>query len=542
MSRSKSQSENASIESRRRMLKIGACGAMTNTTFLSTLMHLKMTNALVAGQAVSLPGADYKAIVCLFFNGAIDSFNVLMPHGTTQNDADYTAYYNTRRSNASMSVGSAAAMISGNGATLKRNQALDGTWTDTVGVGPDGIKGTADDTFVPTPAAQNFGYMNPIVDSASGKTYGLHPQFTKLASIYNAGHATFVANCGALVEPLANNNDYNNTNKKKPVGLFSHSDQQRHWQTAVPQSRNEVRGWGGRMSDLLTDTDNSNIFTNVSVIGQNVFLTGDRIVPYTISSSGSIKLSGYTAAPAALPTTTMDRVFTRSQRDYASQVYTDILENSMRNQRQEARDSALLFQDSFTATGVGNGFPTSGLGSQLASVAKVIKMSQSTGVIPQRRQVFIVQVGGWDHHSSLLTNQKSMIPGIDDGLKAFYDFLTANSLLSSVTTFSISDFARTWSFNGSGTDHAWGANTIVMGGAVNGGRIYGDYPTVTIDTSGTGRDRGRGVIIPSTSSDSYHDVICRWFGIPDDSNLVTVLPNIRRFRSQGQASSVQFLS
>ncbi len=296
------------------------------------------------------------------------------------------------------------------------------------------------------------------------------------------------------------------------------------------------------MSDLLTDNVNSNIFTNVSVIGQSVFLTGERIAAYTISSAGSIKLSGYTAAPAALPTTTIDRVFTRSQRDYASQVYSDILENSMRNQRQGARDSALLFQDNFSTTSVGTGFPTSGLGAQLASVAKVIKMSQSTGVIPQRRQVFIVQVGGWDHHSSLLTNQKSMIPGIDDGLKAFYDFLTSNALLSSVTTFSISDFARTWSFNGSGTDHAWGANTIVMGGAVNGGRIYGNYPTVTIDTSGTGRDRGRGVLIPSTSSDSYHDVICRWFGIPDDGNLVTVLPNIRRFRAQGEASSVQFLS
>ena len=106
---------------------------------------------------------------------------------------------------------------------------------------------------------------------------------------------------------------------------------------------------------------------------------------------------------------------------------------------------------------------------------------------------FLVEVGGWDHHASLLDNQDDMIPAIDNGLKAFYDFLVAESLLSKVTLFSISDFGRTLSFNGSGTDHAWGGNPIVMGGSVQGGRIYGTYPNIVLDTSGTGIDRGRGV-------------------------------------------------
>lgn len=540
MSKSKSRSENSSFESRRQMLKIGACGAMTNTTFMSTLMHLKMTNALMADTLPLSPTGDYKALVCLFFNGAIDSFNVLMPHGTAQNDPDYTAYYNTRRSNTSLTVGSAGAMIAPNGATLKRNQAFDGTWSDTVG-------GT-----VPTPAAQDYGYMNPIVDSASGKTFGLHPQFPNLKTIYDAGDATFIANCGALLEPLANNNDYNNSAKKKPIGLFSHPDQQRHWQTAVPESRNEVRGWGGRMSDLLNQ-GNSSIFTNLSTAGQSLFLTGQNITPYTIGTSGAVKLNGYQSAAvtSTSPTTSYDRIFSRAQQssDYATQVYTDILENTTRNTFKDAREAALVYQDAFVGTSVGTGFPTTGLGAQLAAVAKTIKLSQSggfpAGPLAQRRQIFLVQIGGWDHHANLLNSQRTMIKGIDDGLKAFYDFLSLEGILSNVTTFSISDFARTWSYNGSGTDHAWGANTIVMGGAVNkttAPRIYGSYPTITIDTSGTGRDRGRGVIIPSTSSDSYHDVICRWFGVPDDSNLATVLPHIREFRAAGAGSTLQFLS
>lgn len=514
MTQSNSDRSQSALEARRRLLKLGTCGAMTNASFLSTFMHLKMTNA-VMGAADIPPTGGYKALVCLFFSGAIDSYNYLAPHGTTQDDAKYAQYVTTRT-----------------GAAQKRrdlaNGIDDGPWTGT-----------------------DYGYLNPIVDSASaggtGRTYGLHPRFVHLKDIYNAGDATFVANTGALVDPIANNAEYALTSKIKPLGLFSHNDQQRHWQTAVPTSRNQVRGWAGKMADLFTDPINreSNVFTCVSLAGQSLLLNGNRIFPYSISTAGAVLLNGYNTT-----TNAYDRVFTKVQNDLASQTYADLLEGTARDETVAARDSALAFQSAFNSATLPTTpvpFGTAGLGGNLGAVAKVIKTAQSTSApLSQQRQIFMVNIGGWDHHANLLANQNNMIPGIDNGLKAFYDFLIAENLLDKVTLFSISDFSRTLQFNGSGSDHAWGACPIVMGGAVNGtpgnNRIWGTYPDIVLDTSSTGIDRGRGVLIPSTSTDVYHSELCRWFGVGNDSNLQLVLPNIRNFMTTGGSGRIPFLN
>ncbi|MDZ4853125.1 MAG: DUF1501 domain-containing protein [Pirellulaceae bacterium] len=497
------------FETRRNLLKLSTCGAMTNATFLSALTHLKMTSSVMAESSI-VPTGGYKALVCLFFNGAIDSFNVLTPFGTTQGDARYSEYAGTR-----------------SGAALKRTLAWDGAWTGT-----------------------DYGYLNPIVDSTSaggtGRTFGLHPRFTYLKQMYDAGHATLVANCGALVEPIVNNNDYNNATRKKPVGLFSHPDQQRHWQTAVPTSRNQVKGWAGKMMDRFTDPalQANNVYSAVSTSGQSLFLTGDRIGGYTI---GGVTNSTYTNGGATVinginGSTGTDRIFTAMQNDFASQTYADVLEQTILNGRIEARDAALALSSAWPTATLPRApavqFPLSGLGSQLSAVAKVIKIASSatTNPLQQQRQIFICTIGGWDHHASLLASQDTMIPAIDTGIKAFYDFLNAEGLLSNVTLFSISDFARTLSYNGSGSDHAWGGNPIVMGGAVNAtagnNRIWGSYPNIVLNTSGTGLDRGRGVFIPQTSSDLYHAEICRWFGVPDN-RLSEILPNIGNFPYRG---------
>ncbi|MDZ4853123.1 MAG: DUF1501 domain-containing protein [Pirellulaceae bacterium] len=533
MSRSNSQ---ANLEARRNLLKLGTCGAMTNATFLSTLMHLKMTSAVMADGPSIAPTGGYKALVCLFFNGAIDSFNVLTPFGTTQGDARYSEYASTR-----------------SGAALKRSLAWDGAWTGT-----------------------DYGYLNPIVDSSAaggtGRTFGLHPRFTYLKEMYDAGHATMVANCGSLVVPLANNNDYNNNFKVKPIGLFSHPDLQKHWQTAVPTSRNQVKGWGGKMMDLFTDpalaASQSNVYSAISTAGQSLLLTGNRINPYSISNvttgvpnGGAVLSAGFTAptdpqnAPYGnLPGNAYDRIYTKVQRDFASQTYTDILEKTSRDSSVGARDAAAAFQTAFLGT---NGdlppapsvqFPTTGLGTSLNAVARAISIASNPSAaapLKQDRQIFLVQVGGWDHHASVIANQDNMIPLIDNGLKAFYDFLISKNMLDKVTLFSISDFGRTFSFNGSGTDHGWGGNPIVMGGAVNAtagnNRIWGTYPNIVLNTSGTGIDRGRGVLIPQTSSDLYHADICRWFGMPAN-RLNEVLPNIGNFPYQGGSKPIGFLN
>lgn len=506
MSTRKSTNSSSSFGSRRALLKLGACGAMTNTTLLSTLLHLKMTDAVMATGAAVPPTGGYKALVCLFLDGGADSYNFLTPYGTGQGDVNYSDYAATRGPIA-----------------LKRSPSWDGVWP-----------------------AKDYGYLRPIVDSASaggtGRTFGLHPRFQYLKQIYDAGHATFIANAGALVDPIANVADFENGSKIKPVGLYSHSDQQMHWQTAVPNSRTQIKGWAGRMADLLTDPSttarSSNVYTAISTDGLSQLISGNRISPYSISPQGVSELNGIGFDNP------IDRVYSAIHSDLASQTYSDLLEKTVQDSRVISRDAAFAFQQAFLNATLPNTsvpFPSTYLGSKLAAVAKSIKIALSPSApLHQERQIFLVQANSWDHHLDLLDSMDAGVAEIDTCIKAFYDFLVAENLLSKVTTFSISEFGRSWTSNGDGTDHGWGGNPFVIGGAVNGApgnnRIWGSYPDIVTETGLTGLDLGRGVVIPQIPSDLYHAEICRWFGIGNDSNLQLVLPNIRNFYSAGQSS------
>jgi uncharacterized protein (DUF1501 family) len=439
--------------------------------------------------------------------GGADSFNFLTPYGTSQSDPQYASYVTAR--------GEAA---------LKRSIAWDNAWF-----------------------GFDYGYLHPIVDSSSlggtGRTFGLHPRFQYLQQIYNAGHATFVANVGAMIDPIASRAEFELVSKVKPLGLFSHSDQLQHWQTATPSSRDQLRGWAGRMADLLTDPSSaateSNVYTAISTNGFAQLLNGNRITPYAISASGAVVVNGIGN------NNPIDRVYSQVQADLASQTYSDLLEKSFRNVRVSSRDAAAVFQQAFAATTLPNTglpFPTSSLGASFAAVARSIKIAQSASApLRQNRQIFVIKTSSWDHHANMKPAMNQQVADVDHCLKAFYDFLIAENLLDRVTTFSVSEFGRTLGFNGSGTDHAWGGNPFVMGGAINGSpgnnRIWGSYPNIpTSDTAPSGLDLGRGTIIPQTSSDVYHAELCRWFGIGNDSNLEWVLPNIRRFYSAGQTT------
>jgi uncharacterized protein (DUF1501 family) len=502
------RSEESSLKnvSRRKLLQMGACGAMSSSTFLSTLVHLKLTSAVVASNATVQPTGGYKALVCLYLDGGIDSYNLLTPFGTSQADASYAEYSLTR--------GFAA---------MKRSVEWDGALSG------------------------DFGYLHPILDSAAaggtGRTFGLHPRLPYVKQIYDAGHFTFVANAGALVEPIANLGDFYVTSRRKPIGLYSHADQSQHWQTAIPTSRGQLTGWAGRMADLLTDPSTSatlnNVYAAISASGQSSLLTGNRISTYAISPMGSVALAGLGSDNP------IDRVYSAVQADLASQTYSDLIEKTVRNSRVLSRDAANAFQSAFsnvTLPSSGVPFPSSLLGQRFAAVARSIKVAQSPAApLHQERQVFMIQSSGWDHHANLLSGMNDGVSDLNLCLKAFYDFLVAENLLSRVTTFSISDFGRTFSFNGAGTDHGWGGNPFVMGGAVNGmpgnNRIWGTYPSIVMtENNDAGIDLGRGVVIPSTSTDVYHAELCRWFGIGNDANLELVLPNIRNFFSAGQSA------
>jgi uncharacterized protein (DUF1501 family) len=104
---------------------------------------------------------------------------------------------------------------------------------------------------------------------------------------------------------------------------------------------------------------------------------------------------------------------------------------------------------------------------------------------------------------------------------------------NNVTLFTASDFGRTLTSNGEGSDHAWGGNQEVVGGAVAGRKIYGQYPVLYEDNP---LDVGRGRLIPTTSVDLYFAELALWLGVPK-SSLPLVLPNIERFYSLSSTES-----
>lgn len=459
--------------SRREFLQLGGgCAALSSTSFLSTLLNLKLTSAALAQ---TNPFTDYKALVCVFLPGGLDSFNLLTPYDTTE----YSGYASAR-----------------SGLALPKDGA--------------------------TPLQQ-------ISSIGSARTFGLHPAMPKLRQTYTEGKACFVANVGSMIEPTTK---ANYATAKLPLGLFSHSDLQRHWMTAVPQSRTQITGWGGRMSDILTDAANMNpaISMSISVSGGNVFQAGASTIPYTISTSGASILSGYNSTPSAA-VQPYDRVYSAFHKDLVNQTYTDLLEKTLIRSSASARDAAASFQSAFngvTLPTVTNPFGTTGLSGSLSAVAKVIA---ARNALSQKRQIFFVSEGSWDHHANLLTNQQSQLPNIDNGLRSFQETVDAIGLSNQVTLFTISDFGRTLSSNGIGSDHAWGGNAIVMGGAVQGGRVHGQYPTSLAPNNEL--DLGRGTLIPTTSCDQYQAELAMWFGMANDSYLEAVLPNIRNFYPTG---------
>lgn len=126
-----------------------------------------------------------------------------------------------------------------------------------------------------------------------------------------------------------------------------------------------------------------------------------------------------------------------------------------------------------------------------------------------------------------------MLPVVSKGLSEFYNALTEMDITDSVVTFTTSDFARTLTSNGKGSDHAWGSNQIVVGGGVKGSRIFGNYPVLALNNQ---LDVGRGVLIPQISTDEFFAELALWFGVTG-SELSSILPNIGRFYDTNSSSA-----
>jgi uncharacterized protein (DUF1501 family) len=336
-----------------------------------------------------------------------------------------------------------------------------------------------------------------------------------LQTLFNQGHLGIVANVGTLVAPVTRA-QYLAGGAAVPPQLFSHADQSVQWQTSVPDQISKT-GWGGRMADALQSLNaNSKISLSISIAGTNTFEVGNTVLPYTVSPDGSIGLSGFDgSANANVRLQAFKDLLALPQHNLFEQAYADTVSRSIADN--DLLTSALAGIPALQTT-----FPTTALAKQLNMVAKLIAARTNLGM---RRQIFFCSVGGYDTHGDQLAGQAGLLTELSQALNAFYSATNELGVAQQVTTFTASDFGRTFPTNGSGSDHGWGSHQFVLGGAVRGGRLFGTFPTLAVNGPD---DTGQGRWIPTTSVDEMSSTLASWFGV-SASEMPSVLPNIARF-------------
>ena len=497
-----------SVLTRRDFIRRAACAAVGTAAMTSAIRDLRFMNAAVAQSNIG-PN-DYKALVCIFLQGGNDSNNMIIP--TSQ--AQYN-YYNSTRS-----------------------PILAIPFNNVLPVTSLGSNGT---------------------NSGDGNTYGLHPSCPELQTLFGEGKLAFLFNAGTLVYPITLS-QYSANSVPRPPQLFSHADQQTQWQTSVPDQP-PLTGWGGRCADLLNAVQpGAPISLMVSLAGANTFEVGNIIQQYSVSTSGAISLSLPTTPSGGASTNRLPALM-----KILGLPYTNLQAQAYAGVAEHAINTGSLLNNAISNTAVANywtnvnpltsvtGFPvkitppvsgsatfTSTLSQQLQMVARLIaagRTAAANGGFGMKRQIFFCQVGGYDLHTGqtnyssttpnnvLLGAHTNLLAELSQSMYAFQRAMEQLGLSNSVTSFTASDFGRTFPSNGQGSDHGWGSHHLILGGAVNGQRTYGQFPALMAKSP---NDLGTGRWIPTTAIDQYFATLATWFGI-DPGNLSTVFPNLGRF-------------
>lgn len=350
----------------------------------------------------------------------------------------------------------------------------------------------------------------------AGDVYGLHPDMPAIQQMYGANELAFIANTGALVEPTTKQ-QYLDGAASLPLGLFSHLDQFNHFQSALPNMRSNY-GWAGKIADMIGDQNgNQNIPLNVSFSGSNIFQYGLNNSEFSMNSEGPLMPSNWDATWGDNPErkAAIDSLINTSYADMYMSSYTDTFKSAIEG-AEEFR-AAILNAFDFTTS-----FSSHEISENFEMIAKTISVQDD---LDFQRQIFWIRYHGWDHHDNLLNSHSDYLTVINNALAEFNSALKEIVRFDDVTTFVVSEFSRKLTSNGNGTDHAWGGNMMAMGGAVNGGTIYGNYPSLSL--SGPQLIHN-GTIIPDTAVDSMFAELAMWYGIAP-SDLTTLFPNLGNF-------------
>jgi uncharacterized protein (DUF1501 family) len=361
--------------------------------------------------------------------------------------------------------------------------------------------------------------MTPTVFAkTSNAPYAFHGDLPELASMFSNGELAVVANVGSLIQRITR--AQYQERQSLPLNLFSHSDQQLQWQTSDPSGHSPT-GWAGRAADVISSQNLSQFPTFLSVAGNSIMGTGASTEPVALSPGQSLDLKGFSgSAGSNARLNALKNLLTLETGLQLVQASNAILSDSLADAK--ALDAALAGVSPLKTT-----FPTTSLGAQLKQVAQIIQVRDGLGM---NRQIFFASLGGFDTHTLEIETHKTLYPQLSQALAAFSNALIELGVENNVTTFTESDFSRTFQpTTGDGSDHAWGSHHLVMGGAVKGGDIYGTFPQFVLGGPDDTDTRGRW--IPSIAIDQYGATLCKWFGI-GSANLPKVFPNFGNFGSK----------
>jgi len=496
-----------SSTTRRRLLQMGGCFSAMGAASGSLALQLAATGNAAAQTA----SGGYKALICMFLAGGNDSNNTVLA-----TDDDSWGRYIQARDRGSDPIALAPV------GTPRRTGVFSARPQDWGGVLPIDVR-------TPHPVAAGT--------NASRRTFALHPMLEPLLPIWREGRLGVVANVGPLIQPTSKE-QYRRRSVPLPPALMSHNDQQSIWQAGA--SEGARLGWGGQVADLFLDQNTINpVFTAISTSGNAVFLAGRNVVQYQMSTSATEPAPRFSARNTSLfgsraASDAFSAIVRADPGSVLGDDYADVVRRSY-----EAADAV----NAAFASGAAAAIPaptqlvnpvtgqaqSNRLAEQLTAVARMIATAPALGI---RRQVFFVQMGGWDNHQDQNTAHPQNLARVAHAM-AHFDQILGNvggqNLRANATLFMASDFSRTFTTNGDGTDHAWGGHYFVMGGAVRGGDVYGRYPTLGVDQNGFDNPDMRGnTMIPTTSVEQMAATLARWFGV-GDSELLRIFPRLSNF-------------
>lgn len=424
---------------------------------------INLLNSLMSSTVRAQNIGDYKALVCVFLYGGLDNHDTVIPC----DPKNYKKWASIRHP------------------LIKRK------------------------------SNRTLNSLLPLSNSGQSKQFALPPELSELHQLYEQGNAAIVANVGPLTHPT-DAQTYLSMPNKRPVRLFSHNDQQSIWMSGKTEGARY--GWAGYIMDTAVKQGMTpySPFNNITSGSAELLLTGEKSHPYRVDGVEA-------ASPSILEATDGDlRTHLMAHFRNANTRYQSPLEHDVAEKMRRSYDANVLFNRASKNLNLRSHFPPSELGQQLKSVAETIAIRDQLGT---NRQIFCVELDGFDTHSNQATELPKLQKQISSSLAAFYQSLKELELVEQVTLFTASEFGRTLSVNDDGTDHGWGGHHFVLGGAVKGRQVIGKLPPPEF---GHPQDAGEGRLIPTISIEKYVETLAQWFGI-EDSELKKILPNVDKF-------------